>query len=235
MTQSLPYEALAGMIDHALLKPTLTVAQFEEGIDLALAYGVASVCIQPWYLKRCAQRLAGSPVRASTVIGFPHGGQAAPVKLAETRQALEDGAVELDLVSNLSAVQSGLWALVAAEIREAADQVHAAGARIKVIFETCWLDEEQTIRLCAVCADAGADWVKTSTGFGSEGATDAALRLMRRHCPARVQVKASGGIRTLARLLEVRALGASRAGTSATGAILEEARAALGLPSLRHQ
>lgn len=220
------------MVDHALLKPTHTVAEFEAGIELALAYGVASVCIQPWYLKRCARRLAGSAVRPSTVIGFPHGGHTMEAKLAEARQALEDGAAEIDLVANLSAVQSGLWALVAAEIRDAAEQAHAAGARIKVIFETCWLDEAQKIRLCEICSGAGADWVKTSTGFGTEGATDADLRLLRRHCPARVQVKASGGIRTLARLLEVRALGASRAGTSATAAILDEARAALGLPAV---
>ena len=223
------------MIDHAILKPELDLEAVRKGCEIARKYETASVCVRPADLPVAAEILAGTTVKLCTVIGFPHGGQAASVKLAEARQALEDGAVEVDLVSNLSAVQSGLWALVAAEIRAAAKQVHAAGARIKVIFETCWLDEAQTIRLCEVCTDAGADWVKTSTGFGSEGATDAALRLMRRHCPARVQVKASGGIRTLARLLEVRALGASRAGTSATGAILEEARGALGLPPLRHR
>lgn len=226
------YEELAGMLDHSMLQPTFTAAQFEQGLDLALAYGVASVCILPWYLKRCAERLAGSAVRPTTVIGFPLGGQTPAVKVAEAQQAIRDGAVELDLVANISAARSGRWPLVAAEVRAVTDLAHEGGQKVKVIFETCYLDEAEKIRLCAICSGAGADWVKTSTGFGSGGATDDDLRLLRRHCPARVQIKASGGIRSLARVLEVRALGASRVGTSATRTILDEARAALLLDPL---
>lgn len=215
---------LAKMIDHSLLNPTLTVAQLEEGIKTALAYEVASVCIMPYYLKCCAGALAGSTVKASTTIDFPHGGHTTGVKLAETEQALKDGGEELDMVVNISQVLSGNWDYVAQEIRAVTELTHAAGQKVKIIFENCYLNDDQKIMLCQICGDIGVDWVKTSTGYGSGGATDADLRLMREHSPASVQIKAAGGVRTLDRLIEIRAFGVTRAGATRTATMLDEAR-----------
>ncbi|NPV68362.1 MAG: deoxyribose-phosphate aldolase [Anaerolineae bacterium] len=218
------YHELAKMIDHSLLNPTLTVADLEAGIQLALAYDVASVCIMPYYLRRCADLLRGSTVRASTTIGFPHGGHTTAIKVAEAEQALADGGEELDMVVNISQVLSGAWDAVARDIEAVTAVTHAAGQKIKVIFENCYLNDDQKIMLCQICGEIGVDWVKTSTGYGSGGATDADLRLMRQHTPPQVQIKAAGGVRTLDRLLEVRALGVSRCGATRTAAILDEAR-----------
>ncbi len=215
---------VAKTIDHSLLNPILTWAELEKGCALARELDVASVCILPYALRRCAEILKGSTVKASTTIGFPHGGQARAVKVVEARQALIDGGEELDMVVNISAVKSGLWDLVRDEIRELTDVTHAAGQKIKVIFENCHLTEAEKIRLCGICAEAKADWVKTSTGYGPGGATLDDLRLMRKHSPPAVQVKAAGGIRTLDALLEVRAIGVSRCGASKTAEILAEAR-----------
>ena len=223
------YEQIAKMIDHSLLNPTLTVAELERGLQVALDYDVASVCIMPYYLKRCAEVLAGSTVRASTTIGFPHGGHTTAVKVAEAERALADGGEELDMVVNISRVLSGDWDAVREDIRAVIDITHAAGQKVKVIFENCYLDDAQKIKLCKVCGELGADWVKTSTGYGTGGATDADLKLMRAHSPPSVQVKAAGGVRTLDRLLEVRALGATRVGASRTMTILDECRQRLGL------
>jgi deoxyribose-phosphate aldolase len=183
----------------------------------------------PYYLKRCAALLDGSTVAPSTTIGFPHGGHTTAIKVAEARQALADGGRELDMVVNISQVLSGDWADVRADIAAVIDVTHAAGAKVKVIFENCYLNDEQKIRLCEICGDLRADWVKTSTGYGSSGATDADLRLMRSHAPAHVQVKAAGGVRTLDRLLEVRGLGVTRAGATQTVAMLEECKQRLGM------
>ncbi len=218
------YHDLAKMIDHSLLNPTLTVADLEAGIQLALAYDVASVCIMPYYLRRCADLLRGSTVKASTTIGFPHGGHTTAIKVAEAEQALADGGEELDMVVNISQVLSGAWDAVARDIEAVTAVTHAAGQKIKVIFENCYLNDDQKIMLCRICGEIGVDWVKTSTGYGSGGATDADLRLMRQHTPPQVQIKAAGGVRTLDRLLEVRALGVSRCGATRTAAILDEAR-----------
>lgn len=218
------YRDLAKMIDHSLLNPTLTVADLEAGIQLALAYDVASVCIMPYYLRRCADLLRGSTVKASTTIGFPHGGHTTAIKVAEAEQALADGGEELDMVVNISQVLSGAWDAVARDIEAVTAVTHAAGQKIKVIFENCYLNDDQKIMLCRICGEIGVDWVKTSTGYGSGGATDADLRLMRQHTPPQVQIKAAGGVRTLDRLLEVRALGVSRCGATRTAAILDEAR-----------
>lgn len=223
------YADVAKMIDHSLLNPTLTVAQLEEGCRLAREYDVASVCIMPHYLARCAEILAGTTVQPSTTIGFPHGGHTTEVKLAEVRRALQDGGTELDMVVNISRVLSGDWDYVASEIRALTEATHAGGAKIKVIFENCYLDRDQKIRLCEICGEAGVDWVKTSTGYGTGGATDEDLRLMREHSPASVQVKAAGGVRDLDRLLQVRALGVTRCGATRTKEILDEARRRLGL------
>lgn len=227
------YTQVAKMIDHSLLNPTMDVETLEQGIQIALAYDAASVCIMPYYLRRCADLLAGSAIKASTTIGFPHGGHTTTLKIAEAEQALADGGEELDMVVNISKVLSEDWAYVRAEVKAIVDLAHAAGQKVKVIFENCFLQDAHKIRLCEICGEAGADWVKTSTGYGSGGATDADLILMRQHSPAHVQVKAAGGVRTLDRLLEVRALGVTRAGASRTNSILDECRQRLGLEPIR--
>jgi len=218
------YEDIAQMIDHSLLNPTLTVAELEAGCQLAAEYGVASVCIMPYYLKRCAELLQGSGVAPSTTIGFPHGGHATSIKRAEALAALEDGCEELDMVVNISQVLSGNWGYVRDDIAAVIEPAHAAGQKVKVIFENCYLKDEHKIRLCEICTELNADWVKTSTGYGSGGATFEDLALMRQHCPERVQVKAAGGVRDLDTLLKVRELGVSRVGASRTADILNECR-----------
>jgi deoxyribose-phosphate aldolase len=226
------YSAIAKMIDHSLLNPTLTVDELEAGCRLALDYDVASVCIMPYYLKRCAKILSGSTVRASTTIGFPHGGHTTAIKLAETRQALADGGEELDMVVNISKVLSGDWAYVREDVRAVTDATRQAGQKVKVIFENCYLDDQQKIALCEICGELNADWVKTSTGYGTGGATMEDLALMRRHSPPHVQVKAAGGVRDLDKLLEVRALGVTRVGASRTREMLEECKRRLKRPTM---
>ncbi len=226
------YADVSKMIDHSLLNPTLTTAQLEAGISVAIAYDVASVCIVPWYLRQCAVRLAGSNVQPSTTIGFPHGANTTSIKVKEAEQAIKDGGTELDMVANISAVLSGNWDTVADDIRAVTDVTHAAGQKVKVIFENCFLDDAQKIRLCELCSQINVDWVKTSTGYGTGGATDADLILMRKHTAPHIQVKAAGGVRTLDRLLEVRSIGVSRAGATATKVILDEARERLKLPPI---
>jgi deoxyribose-phosphate aldolase len=223
------YEAIAKMIDHSLLHPTLTDADLEAGCRLALAYDVASICILPYWLARAAEMLRGSAVRASTTIGFPHGGHATAVKVAEAERAIADGGEELDMVVNLSKVLSGDWDYVRADIRAVIDAAHAAGRKVKVIFENCYLNNAQKIRLCEIAGDLRADWVKTSTGYGTGGATLEDLRLMRAHAPPHVQVKAAGAVRDLDRVLEVRALGVTRVGATRTREILDECRRRLGV------
>jgi deoxyribose-phosphate aldolase len=218
------YADVAKMIDHSLLNPTLTVDDLEAGCRLAVAYDVASVCIMPYYLARCAELLAGSTVKASTTIGFPHGGHATATKVFEAERALADGGAELDMVVNISQVLSGRWEFVQEDIRAVTEVAHAAGQKVKVIFENSYLEDAHKIRLCEICGDLGADWVKTSTGYGSGGATLEDLALMRKHSPAHVQVKAAGGVRDLDMLLQVRDLGVSRCGSSRTRDMLDEAR-----------
>ena len=222
------YADIAKMIDHSLLNPTLTAEDLEAGCRLALDYNVASVCIMPYYLKRCAEVLAGSTVKASTTIGFPHGGHTTAVNLAEAEQALDDGGEELDMVVNISKVLSGDWDYVRDDIRAVVNAAHDAGQKVKVICENCYLRDEHKKHLCEVCGDLAADWVKTSTGYGSGGARDEDLLLMRAHAPEHVQVKAAGGVRDLDRLLEVRALGVTRVGASRTADILDECKRRLG-------
>jgi deoxyribose-phosphate aldolase len=229
---SADYRDLAKMIDHSLLNPTLTVSDLEEGLRIARLYDVASACIMPFYLARCAEALAGSTVKASTTIGFPHGGHTTAVKVAEAERALRDGGEELDMVVNISSVLSGDWDYVRTDVRAVVEVTHASGQKAKVIFENAYLTDDQKIRLCEICGELDADWVKTSTGYAAGGATNEDLKLMRAHAPAHVQVKAAGGVRSLDRLLEVRALGVSRAGATRTVEILEEARRRLGLAPL---
>ena len=226
------YSQIAKMIDHSLLNPVLTAGELESGCELALAYDVASVCILPYYLPRCAEMLKGSDVKASTTIGFPHGGQTSAIKLAEARQALANGGQELDVVVNISAVLSGSWQYVREELKDLIDATHGAGQKIKVIFENCYLNDQQKIRLCEICGELSADWVKTSTGYGTGGAVMEDLQLMRQHSPAHVQVKAAGGIRDLDALLRVREIGVTRAGATRTATMLDDARQRLGLSAL---
>jgi deoxyribose-phosphate aldolase len=243
------YEDLAGMIDHSLLHPTMTDRELEDGCRLAARYAVASVCIKPYYVKRAAELLAGTGVKVGAVIGFPHGGSTTEVKRFETGTACRDGAVEIDMVTNIGKALSGDWAYVEQDIRAVCEEAHRHGAIVKVIFENDFLpDDAIKIRLCQVCEQAGADFVKTSTGYGFvkgkdgtysyRGATEHDLALMRANCSARVQVKAAGGVRDLDGLIRVRDLGGTRCGATATAAMLDEFRrreaaggAAAGLPT----
>ncbi|HMD87083.1 MAG TPA: deoxyribose-phosphate aldolase [Terriglobia bacterium] len=222
------YLDIAKMIDHSLLNPGLTSTDLEAGCRVAREYDCASVCIMPYYLKRCAEILKGSTVKASTTIGFPHGGHTTAIKVAEAQRALEDGGQELDMVVNISKVLSGDWDYVRQEIQAVIEVTHGRGQKLKVIFENCYLQDDHKIKLCEICGELGADWVKTSTGYGTGGATLEDLKLMRAHSPARVQVKAAGGIRDLDMLLEVRALGVTRVGASRTAGILDECKRRLG-------
>jgi deoxyribose-phosphate aldolase len=222
------YRAIAKVIDHSLLNPATTAGELEAGCALALQCEVASVCILPYYLARASALLRGSGVKASTTVGFPHGGHHREAKIAETRQALDDGGEELDMVVNISAVRSGAWEYVQAEIAAVLRLVHDRGQKLKVIFENSYLDDPQKITLCRICGELGVDWVKTSTGYGSHGSTLEDLALMRKHSPPQVQIKAAGGIRDLDQLLAARAAGATRVGASRTELILAEAKRRFG-------
>jgi deoxyribose-phosphate aldolase len=229
------YDELAKMIDHSLLHPTLTDGELEEGCRLAAAYRVASVCIKPYAVKRAAELLRGSGVAVGAVVGFPHGGSTTEVKRHETEVACRDGATEIDMVANIGKALSGDWRYVEDDVRAVCDEAHRGGAIVKVIFENDFLpDDAVKVQLCQACERAGADFVKTSTGYGFvkgadgkysyRGATDHDLELMRASCSSRVRVKAAGGVRDLDGLIRVRDLGASRCGASATAAILDEYR-----------
>ncbi len=222
------------MIDHSLLMPTMTVAELEQGCKLAVAYDVASVCILPYYLKRCCELLEGTTVQPSTTIGFPHGGHKTATKQFEAEQAIADGCQELDMVVNISQVLSGNWAEVTADIRVIVELAHASNRKVKVIFENCYLTDEHKIRLCKICSNLKADWVKTSTGYGTGGATMEDLRLMVSHVGPGVQVKAAGGVRDFETLVKVKELGVTRCGASRTQAMLDAARAQLGLSAISY-
>ncbi|VTR93938.1 deoxyribose-phosphate aldolase : Deoxyribose-phosphate aldolase OS=Pirellula staleyi (strain ATCC 27377 / DSM 6068 / ICPB 4128) GN=deoC PE=3 SV=1: DeoC [Gemmata massiliana] len=219
---------LARMFDHSLLQPNLTDADLERGCLLARELGAASVCIKPYAVRLAAKLLAGSTVQASTVIGFPHGGHLTAVKVFEAERAMDDGATELDMVVNVGKVLSGEWNFVADDIAAVVRAAHARVAKVKVIFENAYLKDEHKRALCRICGDVRADWVKTSTGYAETGATIEDLKLMREHSPAWVQVKAAGGVRTFEKLMEVRAIGVTRVGATATKAILDDAKAKLG-------
>jgi len=218
------YLDIAKMLDHSLLQPTLTDADLEQGCRLAREYDVASVCIKPYAVRLAADILAGSTVVVGTTLGFPHGGHLTAIKVDEAERAMDDGAAELDMVVNVGKVLSGDWSYVAADIEAVIAAAHRRRALVKVIFENCFLKDEHKEQLCRICGEVGADFVKTSTGYGDGGATDRDLMLMRRCSPPQVQIKAAGGVRSLDRLLAVRALGVTRVGATATRAILDERR-----------
>ncbi len=215
------YQAIAGMIDHALLKPTLTDQQLRDGCMKCRTYAVASACVNPHFVSQCAQLLADSKTVTSTVIGFPHGTAATTSKLAEAEQALADGAEELDAVVNIGKVLSGEWDYVRQELQRLTEVCHQRGKILKVIFENCYLNDPQKIELCRVSTEAEADFVKTSTGYGTGGATIEDLMLMVRNTPETMGIKAAGGIKTLQQILEMKALGVTRIGTSNSFAILD--------------
>src|SRR5262249_12011109 len=171
------YHDIAKMIDHSLLKQTLTDDELLAGCRLAREYEVASVCIKPYAVKMAAEALAGSKVAVGTTVGFPHGGHATTIKVDEAEQAIADGARELDMVVNIGKVRSGDWNYVGGDILAVVEMAHERGAIVKVIFENCFLDDDQKERLCIVCGEVGADFVKTSTGYGDSGASDHDLRL----------------------------------------------------------
>lgn len=231
----LNYADLAKMLDHSLLNPTLTWRELEQGCRLARAYDVASVCILPHALARCTELLAGSTVQPSTTIGFPHGGQRTAIKVREAELAVADGGTELDMVVNISQVLSEQWGYVRDDIRGVIEVAHAAGRKVKVIFENCYLQDRHKIQLCELCGELNADWVKTSTGYGTGGATLEDLRLMREHSPPHVQVKAAGGVRDIDKLMEVRAIGVTRCGASRTKEMMDDWRTRLGLPAIDFQ
>jgi deoxyribose-phosphate aldolase len=236
------YEELAKMIDHSLLHPTLSDQELEEGCRQAAEFGTASVCVKPYCVKRAAQLLKGTGVIVGSVIGFPHGNSTTEAKRYETQLACEDGATEIDMVLNLGQAMSGDWTAAEQDVKAVCEEAHRRGAKVKVIFSNDYLDkggagltgDDFKRRLCQLCERAGADWVKTSTGFdfvkqadgnfNCKGATEHDLQLMRASVSAKVQVKAAGGVRTLDALIRVRDLGASRCGTSATAALLGEYR-----------
>jgi deoxyribose-phosphate aldolase len=222
------YLEIARMIDHSLLDPGLTDRALEEGCNLAVRYNVAGVCVMPFYVRQACRILEGTGVIAGTTVGFPHGGQTTAVKIQEAEQALLQGVHELDMVVNISKALSADWDYVRQEIEAVLDAAHGAGGKLKVIFENCYLNDEQKIALCRICGELGVDWVKTSTGYGQGGATLHDVSLMRKYSPPQVQIKAAGGIRTLDRLLEMRDAGATRIGASRTQSILDELRQRLG-------
>ena len=219
---------IAKTIDHSLLRPELDDAFVEDGCRLAAKYHVASVCVRPADVRRAKAILDGTDVAVGTTIGFPHGNHLTEVKVFEAKRALADGATELDMVLQIGALKSGRDADVEADIRAVVEVGHAAGAIVKVIFENAYLTDAEKVRACHLTEAAGADFVKTSTGFASGGATHDDLRLMRANTSAAIGVKAAGGIRTLDALLAVMDLGVTRIGATATATIIEEFRARKG-------
>ena len=220
-SHTITHEQLAKVIDHSLLRPELTEAEVTAGCELARRYHVASVCAKPCDVALAARLLAGSDVAVGTVVGFPHGNSTTAVKVAEARQALADGAVELDMVINIGALRSGKTDYVRDEIK-AIVEVARGKALVKVILENAYLTPEERVTGCKLAEAAGADFVKTSTGFAPSGATVADIKLMRATVGPQVQVKAAHGIRTLDAILEIIDAGATRVGATATATILDD-------------
>jgi len=225
---------LAKMIDHSILQPTHTDDDLLKQCEVAMKYDVASVCVKPYAVTMAVKKLKGSTVAVGCVIGFPHGNSSTKVKVYEAEQACLDGASEIDMVVNIGKALGGDWAYVDSEIKAVTDICHLNKAIVKVIFETDFVTKtDDKIRLCEICTRVGADFVKTSTGYGFvkqpdgnfsyKGATLADVKLMREHSGPKVQVKCAGGVRTLDDLLKMKEAGATRSGATATETILTDA------------
>ncbi len=215
---------IAKTIDHSLLRPELDDAFVEAGCRLAAEYDVASVCVRPVDVRRAAAILAATDVKVGTVIGFPHGANLTATKVHEAHRALEDGAVELDMVIDIGALRSGRDDDVRTDIAAVVEAAHAGGAIVKVILENAYLTDDEKVRGSRLAEAAGAEFVKTSTGFAPGGATHEDLALMRRTVSDHVQVKAAGGVRTLDALIDVMNLGVTRVGATATKTIIDDFR-----------
>ena len=227
---NLTYETIAKRADHSLLGPTMPPAELEAGCRLAALYEVASVCIKPHAVPLAARLLEGSGVFVGTTIGFPHGGHATATKVFESRRAIDDGAVELDMVINIGQAIAGEWDAVRDDIAAVTEVAHRGNGLVKVIFENCYLDDDGKARLCAICGEVGADYVKTSTGYGTGGATVEDIKLMRRASPSHVKVKAAGGIRDLDTAIAFVELGCERLGLSKSAEILDALADRIGIP-----
>ncbi len=230
---------LAKMIDHSILHPTMTDSDLERECVVAKKYDVASVCVKPYMVKQAVELLKGTDVLVGCVIGFPAGNSAVSVKVFEAETACKDGAVEIDMVINIGKALQGKWDYISDEIKSVSDACHRLGAIVKVIFETDYVTKEaDVIRLCQICTEVGADYVKTSSGFGFVkqangdynyvGATIPTLKLMKKSVGPKVKVKAAGGVRTLDQLLAVQAVGCTRSGATATAVMMEEAMKRFG-------
>jgi deoxyribose-phosphate aldolase len=211
---------VAKTIDHSTLGPAMTLDEVKAGCEVALKYDVASVCCKPADVKFVANILKGSDVFVGTVVGFPHGSSTTQSKVFETKEAVANGAVEIDVVINIGHLKSGKIQEVQSEI--AAVVAAASGNQVKVILENAYLTDEEKIIACKLVEAAGADYVKTSTGFAPTGATLADVKLMRATCSPKVKVKSAGGVKTLDQLLEFLDAGIDRSGSSSTASILDD-------------
>src|SRR5262245_3158789 len=213
---------VAGYIDHTLLKPEAARPEIEKLCQEARTYNFASVCVNPTWVKECASALYGSPVKVCTVVGLLRGATLPDVKVYETRRAIFDGATEIDMVINIGSLKSGDNEMVKRDIRGVVEAAHDACAIVKVIIETALLTDDEKVRACLLAKEAGADFVKTSTGFSKGGATVADIELMRRAVGSEIGVKAAGGVKDLAAAREMIAAGATRIGASAGVRIVQE-------------
>lgn len=213
-------ETLHQHIEHTLLSPVAGSDDYERLVQEAIQHRFVGVCVPPYWVKKVRRDLGTHDIQLVTVVGFPLGYNRSEVKVRETEIALTDGATEVDMVMNLSAFKTGMMNWVKGDIAQLAKMCHESQAMLKVIIETCYLGDEEIIRACKISQDAGADFVKTSTGFGSGGATAHAVRLMRETVGAYMGVKASGGIRSKEQALAMIAAGADRIGSSAGAALL---------------
>ena len=217
---------IARLIDHSLLHPAMADAELAAGCRAAAGWGVASVCVKPYFVGQARELVEGSRVKAGTTVGFPHGGHPISVKVAEARTALSQGAEELDMVINVGKAKGGDWGYLQDEIEAVVEVGHQGGALVKVIFENCYLEDEEKRELCRISRRVGADFIKTSTGYGTGGATDEDLQLMLSEAGDEMGVKAAGGVRTYAHLLRLKEMGVRRVGASRTEQMLEECRRA---------
>jgi deoxyribose-phosphate aldolase len=220
-SKTITYEQLTKTIDHSLIKPELTEADLRAGCELARRYNVATVCVKPHHITLAKELLEGSSVAVGTVVGFPHGSSTTATKVFEAREAVANGAVEIDMVINIGALRSGQASYVEQDILAVVEAVKGK-AIVKVILENAYLTDDEKVLACKLCERAGAHFVKTATGFAASGATIEDLKLMRASVGPNVQVKAAGGVRTLDALLEVIDLGVTRVGATATAAMLDE-------------